>query len=204
MAKARHGRMFRDDRLATIGIGTLIVFIALVLVAAIAAAILLNTVGSLQQQSQVTGAEAREDVSGGIMVRDVTAYDAANDDDIDEIYITVSLATGSEPIRYSDVVIHFVTEISSTNYEYAGTLDAAPAVGEFGVFIIYSEDGETSGDAGTLSRLDTDKIEMNLQAGDQIGPGIRVTLKILVGSQPPTTEEFTTPDAFDDTYFSLV
>lgn len=193
-----------DSIQATIGIGTLIIFIALVLVAAIASAILLQTAGSLQQQAQVTGAETREDVSGGIIIKAVTAFDDGGDQDIDELYITVSLATGSEPIPYDDVVIHFRTDQYRRDYLFtpAGA-NADPAEGEFGVFNIHDEDNNPD----TLSRLDTDKIEIDIPSAspdETIPPGTSVTITILVGSQPPTVEEITTPDAYDSIYFELV
>ena len=93
--------MFSTERRGQVGIGTLIVFIAMVLVAAIAAGVLINTAGLLQAQAQQTGEETTAEVSNVIQVGEVVGQAPGDQANITELNLTVRLASGSDPINIS-------------------------------------------------------------------------------------------------------
>jgi flagellin FlaB len=66
----------KPEERGQVGIGTLIVFIALVLVAAIAAGVLINTADLLQGQAQQTGEESTDQVTNNLNVLSVTGISA--------------------------------------------------------------------------------------------------------------------------------
>jgi len=94
--------MFNTENRGQVGIGTLIVFIAMVLVAAIAAGVLINTAGLLQAQAQQTGQETTAEVSDVVQIGKVVGFETGDDDaELEELNATVRLASGSNPINLS-------------------------------------------------------------------------------------------------------
>ncbi|TQQ80470.1 archaellin/type IV pilin N-terminal domain-containing protein [Halonotius roseus] len=94
--------MFSTASRGQVGIGTLIVFIAMVLVAAIAAGVLINTAGLLQAQAQSTGEETTAQVSDRIAIGEAVGYSTSSSPaKIDTINITMRLAAGADPINLS-------------------------------------------------------------------------------------------------------
>ena len=101
-----------EDERGQVGIGTLIVFIAMVLVAAIAAGVLINTAGFLQSKGQATGEEASAQVSNRIDV--VSAYGNVTDESVDYANLTVRQAAGADNINLSKSTIQWIGPNTAT------------------------------------------------------------------------------------------
>src|SRR5882672_1861145 len=88
---------------AEVGVGTLIVFIAMVLVAAVAAAVLINTTGTLQERAQSTGKEATQEVASNLKVYNV--YGDVNGGKVDTLRINTGLSAGAVPMDVHQLVV---------------------------------------------------------------------------------------------------
>jgi flagellin FlaB len=104
-----------DDDRGQVGIGTLIVFIAMVLVAAIAAGVLINTAGFLQTQAENTGTESTEQVSNNINVLSAVGQVGPNSSEVNETRLAVAPAAGSEAVNLEEVTIQYVADNEFAN-----------------------------------------------------------------------------------------
>ncbi|ADG13765.1 flagellin [Methanocaldococcus infernus ME] len=114
---------FLKGKKGAMGIGTLIVFIAMVLVAAVAAAVLINTSGFLQQKAMATGKESTEQVASGLMCIGVTGhYDGTSG--IDRIAIFITPNAGSAPIDLKQCKVLLTYDGNTVVLNYSGYTSA--------------------------------------------------------------------------------
>ena len=96
----------------SIGIGAMIVFIAMVLVAGIAASVLIQTSSTLESQALSTGRETTDEVATGMSVFGILGYaDTSTNGDISKIAIGVRPRAGSKGIDINQSYI----ELSDSN-----------------------------------------------------------------------------------------
>lgn len=79
------------------GVGTLIIFIAMVLVAAVAASVLINVVDKLQEQATGVADDTQEYFSTRLGIDNINAEDVDGDGTYDRLLIVVHVS-GSSPI----------------------------------------------------------------------------------------------------------
>lgn len=113
-------RLFRRNDRGEVGVGTLIVFIAMVLVAAVAAAVIISTSGMLQERAQATGKEATQEVSSNMKVVGIYGLRNTTDDGVYEIKMFAELSAGAGDVDLNQVVIRFSDGTNVRNYMYGG------------------------------------------------------------------------------------
>jgi flagellin FlaB len=91
---------------ADVGIGTLIVFIAMVLVAAVAASVIMQTAESLQQRAYAVGKQTIRDVSSGLRIIGVSGYTDPEKTRIAYLAIAVTPRAGSYDIDLNKTLLY--------------------------------------------------------------------------------------------------
>jgi len=99
-----------NDKLAAIGIGAMIVFIALILVAAVAAAVIIQTAEKLQQNAQTAGDDTADNMAGKVLINSVFVDTAAAGNS----YLAfVTMAPGSEATPEASVTFQIFCDSGS-------------------------------------------------------------------------------------------
>jgi flagellin FlaB len=215
-------RSIRSHDEALVGIGTLIVFIAMILVAAVAASVIIQTSERLQQRAQTVGTQTIREVSSGIVIGDVTGYTNENKTVIEYLALSVRGRAGSKDIDLSLLTLtvlydnlsvltlneSLVAEVNTDNKSvfetpiYSGSsytiLDNLTST-EFGVISIHDPDHTVINTNG-INSGDRVYILVNLSAiiADEGGLPARQTIagKIQPETGAPGVYDITAPAVF--------
>jgi flagellin FlaB len=189
------------------GIGTMIIFIAMVIVAAVAATLLISTASLVQQQAQETGRLAIADVSTGFKViniqgdrLDFTSGSTLNDT-ISMIEVKLELESGSPAINMSQVVIEITDGTSDADLNFSDT-DASATM--FNVTNLRDPDNTFNQTHPIVSSGGLIKVRIDAAAiGLNLKTQAHIQMKIIPKHGVPTYETFDTPSVYANRYVPL-
>src|SRR5581483_8937735 len=174
-------RVFHRSDRAEVGVGTLIVFIAMVLVAAVAAAVLINTTGTLQQRAQSTGKEATQEVASNLKLSGVYGVRNSTSVDVYTLKMNMELSAGAVPMDLTKLIIRYSD--GSNVYTYA-----------------YGSPGfSTSWVRGTNNSAvmqSGDLVELQFNLGSLLAPRKTVEVVIIPETGSPVNADFKTPPTY--------
>jgi len=209
-------RVHKFNDIAAIGIGTLIIFIAMILVAGMAASVIIQTMNSLQQQALVTGEETLKDISSGLRVTQVSGYydgstisqlaifirTMAGSIDVDLNYTYLSLADESK-----QVILNYTNSVfsSSVSGGLFGTLNSSNlAATTYGLMVIRDVDSSIS---STTPAINSDDLAVLIVNSTKCFSGIGTRSEIFGHVVPEYgfsgVISFSTPTVYIDTIVEL-
>ena len=201
---------------ADIGIGSLIIFIAMILIAGISASVMIQTMNSLQQQAVKTSQETIRDISSGIKVTHVSGY--VTNSKITQLAIFIGPTAASEAIDLSKTVLTISDSTNKVVLNYTSwcfsasasnglfrTLNASSlTASRYGILVIRDADGSVGASNPILNDEDMVVILLNTTACfSGIGPNLEVTGEIYPEYGISGRIGFTTPGSLISTIVDL-
>ena len=209
-------RVIVFDTSAAIGIGSLIIFIAMILVAGIAASVIIQTMNSLEQQAMLTGQETLRDISSGLKVTHVSGYydgstisqiaiyleTTAGSDDIDLTYAYITLSDTAKKVILNYTTSCFSSSVSSGLFRTVNSSILTATT--YGLIVIRDVDNSCS---STQPILNSDDLFILLVNTTSCFSGLSTRTEVFGNVIPEQgisgVISFTTPSAYIDTIIEL-
>jgi flagellin FlaB len=157
----------KNDNLAAIGIGAMIVFIALILVAAVAAAVIIQTAEKLQQNAQSTGDDTTDEMSGKVQILNVFVDDPAQ-----SFVVYFRLAAGSDDTAPGDILWQVFCEdpdggagATPATDRTAGEFDDTEGIGGTSLVVLFDANGAAPAVATTVEAGISYRVEIDVNDG---------------------------------------
>ena len=206
-----------------IGIGSMIIFIALLLIAGVAASVLIQTATNLQNQALETGRDTLKEVANGIKVTLISGK--TNGDNITELAIFVETISASDEIdlehahiELSDdnkkVIIRYDNNYFNDSVASGGLFGTMDVTGlsatSFGIIVVRDHDGSCSSTKPIINDQDMVVLMVNISSSFGNGSsnsGIGTRIEVQGGVYPEFGMRglisFYTPSVFVDTVIDL-
>jgi len=209
-----------EKDVGAIGIGAMIVFIAMVLVAGIAASVLIQTSGRLETQAMRSGSETVSEVATGIQVEGVEGYNISGWGNISRLAIEVRSRAGSRGIDLSETIIELSnsTQKNIFTYNSGNFTDTEDIDGDVFRWNFYPWDNDTVFGIIVLEDADHSITDTNpvINSGDHVMLTINITKsfggfeervdvygQVIPEEGAPGVISFTTPGSYTDEIVEL-
>jgi flagellin FlaB len=207
----------RISQSGAIGIGAMIVFIAMVLIAGIAAYVILSTGSQLEIKSGVTGSQTIKEVSTGLKISTIEGHNTLGL--IDKIVIIITPRAGSPDIDLYGTLI----ELSNTQQKYVLTYSSAYWVNgksgledlfdadafssvssEFGIIVLKDDDSSCNQNTPVINRGDSVMLALNTTAiFNGIPENVNIQGNIIPEEGAWSIIQFRTPSSFANSVLVL-
>ena len=190
----------------SIGIGAMIVFIALILVAAVASTIIIKTAEELQQNAEQTSSDTRQQISGKVALSDLIVNTIADDigagSHVATFDVVWRVSSGSTGIYPGDISYYITCDLSAhtglglgfddgtlpassiiTETPIAGTTELSAGNTYYTTVTLGNSDVDSDGD------VDTD--DVNPGCDTTATQGETLNMRIVVDGGGETLTEFT-------------
>jgi flagellin FlaB len=173
--KAKGTKLLGNEE-ADVGIGTLIIFIAMVLVAAVAAAVMIQTSGILQQKATTVGKEASSEISSNLKIISIVA--TVSGENATALNFSIEISAGGNPIDINKTKMKYIDDTSASFKD-----------------IVYTEERTLDGDTNILSPGDLGKIYLSL-SGNPLAARKSATLQIIPEKGSMVVKDIVAPSTF--------
>ena len=211
--------LLKKKDIGAMGIGAMIIFIAMVLVAGIAASVLIQTSTSLQMQTLRTGSQTTEAIASGILMQGIEGYYDSSEGAITFLAFELRPRAGSPDVDLQTTVIELSDSNTKYVLRYGGTVTLLNST-EGNVFnsSFYPAGGDETTEFYVIVLQDADRscTSQNpvLNLGDHV---ILAVGDVFSGLQPrkivfgqvipeegsPAVIDFRTPESFTDAVMEL-
>ena len=175
------------------GVGTMIIFIAMILVAAVAASVLIGTANKVREQAQNTGDQAINNVASGFLVQDVTGTVNAAFTNITSLTIQMRLQAGSPSINMDQVTIRYVSGTTSEMLAFSETIATGDEDVNYAAKTTASDANTWKTDNHVVAQGDLITVTID---GIALGHTAAAALKIIPSYGTSTTVSFITPSLY--------
>ncbi|OYT45998.1 hypothetical protein B6U90_02090 [Thermoplasmatales archaeon ex4484_6] len=154
------------------GISPMILLIAMILISSTAAGLLIQFGGDLLARGGSTGEAVRRYASSQYSIESITVVDEDDDGRIDNFYITVGLAPGSEPLSLERSIVTITTADVTANLGYSNSTS-----GESSTKFNCEAPSTSSGGSGELGEIADPEGTFTADSPD-LSPGCKVYIHV--------------------------